>query len=76
MRIFMIEAYGGPHSTNGSIAHFAVTAASAEEALDLVKRSVTGSRYRHFDLVEERAGGASLQAGIIEEGEGAHGGSR
>ncbi len=70
MKIFVIEAYGGKQTTDGSIAHFTVHADSLGDAIDLVRQSSHGRRYAHFEAVEETGEFDAEEPGIIAEGEG------
>jgi hypothetical protein len=70
MRLFIIEAFGGPHSTNGRIAHFTVQADSAEEALELVQNSPGGARFVNFDIVSAGTEPMAGEASIVEEEDG------
>lgn len=70
MKLFLIEAYGGPAATDGKVEHFTVRASSLDEAIALVRQSAEGSQYRNFDLVEERAEFPAEEPGILESGEG------
>lgn len=42
MKLFVIEAYGGPHETDGQIVHFAVRADTAAQAINFVRASGAG----------------------------------
>ena len=53
MKLFLIEAYGGPQGTDGHIRHFTVRADGFDDALALVRESPEGQRFKHFDLIEE-----------------------
>ncbi len=70
MKIFIIEAYGGKQTTDGSIAHFTVHADNLDHAIDLVRQSSHGQRYAHFEVVEETAEFNAEEPGIIAEAEG------
>ncbi|HTY67318.1 MAG TPA: hypothetical protein VMH36_11745 [Alphaproteobacteria bacterium] len=70
MRLYLIEAYGGPAPTDGKIEHFTVRAANLDSAIALIKRDPEGSRYRTFELIEESAEFAADAPAIIEAGEG------
>lgn len=72
MRIFMIEAYGGPVQVDGSIHHFAVQAETAEEAVELVQGSDSGQRFARFDVVDVGEEIEAEEAQIIDETEGAY----
>ncbi len=69
MKMFTIEAYGGPH-TDGPIARFTVHAQSVGEAVDLVRRSPQGDRFGRFEVVDESAEFEGDVAEIIGESEG------
>lgn len=70
MRIFIIEAYGGKETTDGSIAHFTVHADTVADAMDFVRHSKLGQRYGRFELVEETEEFEPGEPGIIAETEG------
>lgn len=70
MKVFIVEAYGGPQSTDGAISHFTVQAATAEGAIDVVRRSSAGIRYGRFEVVEETKELEAEEAGIIAEDNG------
>jgi len=70
MRVFIVEAYGGPQSTDGAIAHLTVQAATAEDAIDIVRRSRAGIRYGRFEVVEETKELEAKEPGIIAENDG------
>ena len=70
MKMFAIEAYGGPHTTDGPIARFTVHARSVGEAVDLVRRSPQGDRFGRFEVVDELAEFNGGVAEIIRESEG------
>lgn len=72
MRLFLIEAYGGPVPTDGKIEHFTVRAADLDGAIALVKKSPDGARYATFELIEESAEFAAGEPAIIEAGEEAY----
>ena len=65
MQIFVIEAYGGPGRTDGTVKHFTVQADSPEEAVAIVQKSAHGSAFERFETVRfvaERTWPASRQA--------------
>ncbi len=70
MRLFLIEAYGGPVPTDGKIEHFTVRAADLDGAIALIKQSPDGARYGRFELIEESDEFAADEPAIIEAGEG------
>ncbi len=70
MKVFIIEAYGGPQTTDGAIAHFTVQATTAEGAIDVVRRSSAGIRYARFEIVEETKELEAEEPGIIAENDG------
>lgn len=70
MRMFTIEAYGGPHSTDGPIAQFTVHADSIDEAVDLIRRSPQGHRFGRFELLDESAEFGGDVAEIVGESAG------
>ncbi|MBV8535570.1 MAG: hypothetical protein JO128_08265 [Alphaproteobacteria bacterium] len=70
MRLYLIEAYGGPVPTDGKIEHFTVRAANLDGAIALIKKDPEGSRYATFELIEESAEFAADGPAIIEAGEG------
>jgi len=70
MRVFAVEAYGGKHMTDGSIAHFTVRADSATEAIEIVRSSSMGQRYGRFEVVEETGQARTGESRIIGQGEG------
>lgn len=72
MKLFLMEAYGGPTGTDGKIEHFTVRAATLEDAIALVRHSTEGGRFRHFDLIEESVDFPADEPGIIEGGEGSY----
>lgn len=72
MKLFLIEAYGGPTATDGKIEHFTVRARSLDEAVDLVRRSTEGRRFGHFDLIEESVEFRANEAAILDAGEGSY----
>lgn len=72
MKLFTIEAYGGPQSTNGPIAHFTVHADSVDEAVELVRHSGGGHRFHRFEVVEESPEFKGDVAEIIGESAGAY----
>ena len=72
MKLFLIEAYGGPQGTDGHIRHFTVRADGFDDALALVRESPEGQRFKHFDLIEESAEFEADEAGIIEAGDGSY----
>lgn len=72
MKVFVIEAYGGKQTTDGSIAHFTVCAESVDDAVAIVRQSNRGLRYDRFDVIEETAELRSDEPGIIAEGEGSY----
>ncbi len=55
MKMFTIEAYGGPHTIDGPIARFTVHAESVGEAVDLIRHSPQGDRFGRFEVVDESA---------------------
>lgn len=69
MRIFAIEAYGGPLRTDGSVAHFTVCARSSAEAIAIVRRSNLGQRYGRFEMLEETGEFDADEPGIITQDE-------
>ena len=71
MRIFVIEAYGGPGRTDGAIARFAVHADSLDQAINVIRHSAGGHDYNRFEMVEETGEFESDTPGIIEESHGA-----
>jgi hypothetical protein len=72
MRLFLIEAYGGPVPTDGKIEHFTVRAADLDAAIALIKRTPEGAGYATFELVEESAEFPAGEPAVIEAGEGAY----
>jgi hypothetical protein len=70
MKQFVIEAYGGPQATNGSVRHFTVQAEDIDEAVALVRRSISGAKYARFDLIKEADRPETSSSGIVGEGEG------
>jgi hypothetical protein len=72
MRLFLIEAYGGPKPTDGRIEHFTVRAADLDRAIALVRRSPDGARYARFELIEESAEFAGREPAIIHAGDDAY----
>lgn len=70
MRMFMIDAYGGPAAVDGGIHHFAVQAEDAEEAVEVVQRSARGAHFARFDVVDIGEEIDGDQAEIIGEAEG------
>jgi hypothetical protein len=72
MRLFVIEAYGGKGLTNGPIAHFTVSAATVEEAIEFVRRSGGAERFARIDVVQEGDEFEGDEQGIIEYGSGAY----
>lgn len=72
MKLFLLEAYGGPTPTDGKIEHFTVRAPKLEDAIALVRRSPEGARYREIELIEESAEFDGGTPGIIEAGEGSY----
>jgi hypothetical protein len=63
MRMFTIEAYGGPHTTDGPITRFRVHADSIAEAVDLIRRGRRGHRCGRFEVVDESA---EFEGGVAE----------
>jgi hypothetical protein len=74
MKIFIVEAYGGKHTTDGSIAHFTVHADSEDHAIELVRHSRQGGRYSRFEVIEETGEVEADEPGILAEGEGPYAG--
>lgn len=72
MKLFLIEAYGGPSGTDGAIQHFTVRANALDEAIALVRQSEDGGRYGRFDLIEESAEFKADAPAIIETGRGGY----
>ena len=72
MRLFLIEAYGGPQGADSHIQHFTVRANALEDAIALVRGSSDGARYERFDLIEESAEFEGEGAAIIEAGDGSY----
>jgi hypothetical protein len=72
MKMFTIEAYGGPMTTDGPIAHFTVHAGTVPEAVDLIRRSADGHRFGRFEVVEESAEFEGDVAEIIGVGTGSY----
>lgn len=72
MRMFMIEAYGGPLTTDGAVHHFAVQAESADEAIRLIRDSIQGALYGRFDIVEIGDEIGAEEAAIVSDGAGAY----
>lgn len=72
MKLFTLEAYGGPRRTDGPIAHFTVHADSVDEAVELVRRSAHGHRFDHFEVVEESPEFEGDTPEIIAEGLGTY----
>ena len=70
MKIFVIEAYGGPETTDGPIVHFTVQAESVDEAVSLVRRSKSAQRFERIEVVGESAEFHGDTAEIVSEGEG------
>ncbi len=70
MKLFVIEAYGGPEATNGGIRHFTVQADDIDQAVALVRRSIGGAKYARFELIEESEQAETDFAGIVDEGDG------
>jgi hypothetical protein len=70
MRMFTIEVYGGPHTTDGPIARFAVRAESIAEAVDLIRRSPQGHRFGRFGVADESPEFEGDVAEIIGESAG------
>lgn len=70
MRMFAIEAYGGPHTTDGPIVRFTVHAGNLAEAIDLICRSPQGHRFGRFEVVDESAEFEADVAEIIGESPG------
>ena len=70
MKVFVIEAYGGPQATNGAIRHFTVQAEDIDEAVALVRRSISGAKYARFELIEEAERAETDFSGIVDEGDG------
>ncbi len=73
MKLFVIEAYGGPLRANGSIARFTVCARNSAEAIDIVHASSLGQQYGRFELVEETGEFEADEPGIISHNEEFHG---
>jgi hypothetical protein len=69
MRLFLIEAYGGPTPTDGRIEHFTVRAATLEGAIGLLKQSPDSAHYRHFELIEDSFAFAGDDPAIIQAGD-------
>jgi hypothetical protein len=69
MKLFLIEAYGGPTGTDSKIEHFTVRARTLDEAVDLVRHSAEGGRFGHFDLVEESVEFPGEGPAILDAGE-------
>jgi hypothetical protein len=72
MKIYAIEAYGGPLRTDGAVAHFTVCAHSGGEAIDIVRRSSLGQRYGRFEMLEETGEFDADEPGIITQDEEPH----
>jgi hypothetical protein len=72
MKLFLIEAYGGPTGTDGAIHHFTVRATSLDQAIGLVRNSDEGGRFGRFDLIEESAEFTADTPAIIEAGDGGY----
>ena len=72
MRLFLIEAYGGPTPTDGRIEHFTVRAATLDGAVALLKQSPDSAHYRYFDLIEDSAEFPGDDPAIIEAGDAAY----
>jgi hypothetical protein len=70
MRMFTIEAYGGPHTTDGPIARFTVHAESVGEAVDLIRSSPQGQRFGRFEVVDKSVEFEGNVAEIIGESAG------
>jgi hypothetical protein len=68
--MFTIEAYGGPHTTDGPIFRFTVHAENMAEALDLIRHSPQGQRFGRFEIIDETAEFAGDVAGIVGESAG------
>lgn len=72
MRLFLIEAYGGPTPTDGKIEHFTVRAATLDGAVALLKRSPDSAHFSHFELIEGSAEFPGGHPAIIEAGDAAY----
>jgi hypothetical protein len=70
MQIFVIEAYGGPGRTDGTVKHFTVQADSPEEAVAIVQKSAHGSAFERFEIVSETPMFEPEEPCIIEESDG------
>lgn len=72
MKLFLIEAYGGPRGTDSRIHHFTVRANTLDQAIALARQSEEGARYERFDLIEESAEFKGDAPGIIEADHGGY----
>jgi hypothetical protein len=70
MRVFVIEAYGGPNATDSKIEHFRVLADKLDAALALIRKSPDGAHYSRFDLIEESGEFGAGEARILDPGDG------
>ena len=70
MHIFVVEAYGGPGRTDGLIRNFTVQAESADEAVEIVRRSPRGHSFQRFEIVDESPAFEPDLPSIIEESDG------
>lgn len=72
MKLFLIEAYGGPTPTDGRIEHFTVRATTFDRAVALLKRSPDSAHYRHYELIEDSGEFPGDDPAIIEAGDAAY----
>ena len=72
MRLFVIEAYGGKEHTDGPIAHFTVSAATIEEAIEFVRETDGARRFARIDVVQEGKEFEGAETGIVAQGSGAY----
>ena len=70
VRIFVVEAQGDPRAQPGRVRHFAVQAASAAAAIELVREAAGAPAYHRVEVVQQSDEFDGGDAGILAEGHG------
>ena len=70
MRVFVIEAYGGRHATDGSVVNFTVAADTAAEAIRTIQAADPVRAFDHFDIVAEEGEVEADEPAILVENQG------
>jgi hypothetical protein len=70
VRLFVIEACGGPGRTDGAIKHFTVQANDPEEAVQIVQRSEKGRDFERLEIVDVTPSFEPDVTGIVAEEDG------